>query len=252
MDPRAVAEALRGGRPAGRGAATVLARALGRLQSGYGNAAIGRVLAARVPARASSSRASGPLLQRSLIASGTDADFDRFRALAEPASGFLLRRDGATNAVTATGSMTEPASSPAFQTILTVIMDDRAQNAEVNLGTGQAGVAIGAFPAPADLTGSLVQRIDMDDIDAIESDAPGHGVAFLAHELQENFVAHAEVPVAGVSRFPAAHEQGNIAQSAVIADLAGIGPRIAERVAPGALPGVLNAVVDFETDFLGA
>jgi flagellar motor protein MotB len=250
VDPRALAEMLRSSQPAGRGAATVIARALARLQNGHGNAAVARVLAARRQAQASPRRAPGALLQRALIATGSDADFDRFRAIAEPASGFLLGRDAATSAVTAIGSTTDPATSPAFQSILTTIMDDPSQNAEVNFGTGQAGVVIGAFPTPPDLTGSLVQNIDIDDIDAVETGAPGHGVAFLAHEMQENFVAHAATPVAGVNQFAAAHEQGNIAQSAVIADLAGTGPRVAERVSPGAAAGVLNAVIDFETDFL--
>jgi hypothetical protein len=214
-------------------------RAVAALQAGHGNAVVARALAG----------SSQRLLQRRLIAAGSQADFDSFRALAEPAGGFLLGRDGA-NQVTAIGSMVDPATSPAFAALLTAIMDDPAQDAEVNFGTGQAGVVIGAFPTPNDLTGSRVQNIDMDDIEAIEAGAPGHGVAFLAHEMNENFVAHAAVPAAGVNQFPAAHEQGNVAQSAVIADLAGIGPRIAERVSPGAAAGVLLASVDFETDFL--
>lgn len=213
------------------------ARAVLAMQAGQGNAVVARAIGER-------------RLARRLIASGSDVDFEAFRAHAEPASGMLLGRDPATNQVTAIGSMVDPATSPAFADILTTIMDDPAQDAEVNFGTGQAGVVIGAFPTPADLTGSRVQRIDMDDIDAIESGAPGHGVAFLAHELHENYVAHAAVPAAGVNQFPAAHEQANLAQSAVIADLAGTGPRIAERVTAGATAGVLNAIVDFETDFL--
>ena len=211
------------------------------LQAAVGNAAVTRALG--------KDGASRPSVQRRLIAAGTAADFDSFRAHAETASGVLLGRDPATNQVTAIGSLAIPATSPAFANLLTTIMDDPAQDAEVNFGTGQAGVVIGAFPTPNDFTGSRVQNIDMDDIDAIETGAPGHGVAFLAHELNENFVAHAAVPAAGVNQFPAAHEQGNIAQSAVISDLAGTGPRIAERVSPGGA-GVLNATVDFETDFL--
>ncbi len=212
------------------------ARAVLAMQAGHGNAAVARAIGERK-------------LARRLIASGTDVDFDAFRAHAEPAGGMLLGRDAA-NQVTAIGSMADPATSPSFASILTTIMDDPAQDAEVNFGTGQAGVVIGAFPTPPDLTGSRVQRIDMDDIDAIESGAPGHGVAFLAHELHENYVAHAAVPAAGVNQFPAAHEQATLAQSAVVADLAGTGPRIAERVSAGATAGVLNATVDFETDFL--
>lgn len=248
-DSRAVAEALHGASLAGRGSDTVLGRALARLQSEHGNAAIGRALTSRAPAKPG--RAANLALSRQLIASGTDADFESFRTLAEPASGFLLGRDAATNVVTAVGSRADPATSPAFAGLLTAIMEDPAQNAEVNFGTGQPGVVIGAFPTPADLTGGLVQRVDMDDILAIEAGAPGHGVAFLAHELQENYVAHAAVPVAGVNQFPAAHEQANVAQSAVIADLAGTGPRVAERVAVVPVsPTTLIAVVDFETDFL--
>jgi len=236
IDARAVAAARNGA----RGGDAQVARAVIAMQSGHGNAAVARALSTTPQRR----------LQRRLIAAGTDADFDSFRAHAEPASGMLLGRDPATNQVTAIGSMVDAATSPAFAGILTTIMDDPAQDSEVNFGTGQAGVVIGAFPQPSDFTGSTVQNIDMDDIDAIEAGAPGHGVAFLAHELHENFVAHAAVPAAGVDQFGPAHEQANLAQSAVIADLAGIGPRIAERVSPGAAAGVLVAAVDFETDFL--
>ena len=238
VDARAAVAA----RDGARGGGPALARAVIAMQAGHGNAAVARALA---PSAAPSQRR----IQRRLIAAGSQADFDSFRALAEPASGFLLGRDAA-NQVTAIGSMVDAATSPAFANILTTIMDDPAQDAEANLGTGQAGVVIGAFPNPSDLTGSRVQNIDMDDITAIEAGAPGHGVAFLAHELHENYVAHAAVPVAGTDQFPAAHQQANLAQSAVIADLAGTGPRIAERVSPGAAAGVLTAVVDFETDFL--
>jgi flagellar motor protein MotB len=236
IDARAVAAA----RDGARGGDAQVARAVIAMQAGHGNAAVARALSTAPERR----------LQRRLIAAGTDADFDSFRAHAEPASGMLLGRDPATNQVTAIGSMVDAATSPAFAGILTTIMDDPAQDAEVNFGTGQAGVVIGAFPQPTDMTGSTVQNIDMDDIDAIEAGAPGHGVAFLAHELHENFVAHAAVAAPGVDQFRPAHEQANLAQSAVIADIAGIGPRIAERVSPGAAAGVLIAAVDFETDFL--
>jgi flagellar motor protein MotB len=130
------------------------------------------------------------------------------------------------------------------------MMDHPVQDAEIHFGAGQPNVLIGAFPTPSDMTGSRVQTIDIDDIEAVETGAPGHGVAFLAHEMHENFVAHAAAPAAGVDQFAAAHEQGNIAQGAVASDLAGTGGRVAERVAAGAVAGTLTAVADFETDFL--
>src|SRR6478752_4257838 len=66
------------------------------LQAAVGNAAVTRALG--------KDGASQPSVQRRLIAAGTAADFDSFRAHAEPASGVLLGRDPATNQVTAIGS----------------------------------------------------------------------------------------------------------------------------------------------------
>jgi flagellar motor protein MotB len=124
IDPRAMADVLRGARPAGRGSAAVVARAIERLQGGHGNAAIGRALAA-----------------------------------------------------------------------------------------GESAQALAG--------GSPPQR-----------------------------AAGAEEPTADAGQVPAAPEQDGVDQSAVIADLPGIGARVAERVAAGARADVLYAVVDFETDFL--
>ena len=146
--------------------------------------------------------ATFPMAQRRLIATGSQADVDSFIDLVAPAIGQDLKRDPVTNEIQTIASRILPATSPALQGILTTIMDDKVQNAEVNFGTHQAGVSVGAFPTPSDLTASRVQRIDMDDVLAIEAGAPGNGVAKLAHEITENYQAHASVPVAGLDLFP--------------------------------------------------
>lgn len=232
--------------PRGRGlagAAPQLARALG---SSVGNHALQRALA---PQPRAPSSGSGSLLQRKLVATGSDVT--QFIALVEPAIGLQLTHDPATGEITAVASLAAPGTSPQLESILTMIMDHPTQNAEVNFGRGQHRVGIGAFPDPNDLTGSKVQRIDIDDIENIEAGAPGHGLAQLAHEIAENFAAHAHVPAAGTNLFPDAHRQGTAAESAVAGDLVATGAdKVAARSAPGATADVTTQVRDFTTHFL--
>jgi outer membrane protein OmpA-like peptidoglycan-associated protein len=220
----------------GRGGAAAFAAVARRAGSAYGNQALRRALAP----------AGGRVLARRLIATG---EVDRFRALAEPAAGLLLAHDAATNQVTAVGSLVAPATSPSFATQLTQIMDDPVRDAEVEFGVGQPGVVAGAFPVPSDLTGSRVQRIDIDDIEAMEAGVPGFGVTALAHELAENYEAHAHVPVAGTDLFEGAHSAGIQAENAVISELVAPGGRIAERgfADPS---GALTVAFDYENYYI--
>jgi outer membrane protein OmpA-like peptidoglycan-associated protein len=188
-------------------------------------------------------------LQPKLIASGTDADVNRFITLAEAAMGEHLVRDPATNEITAVASLATPATSPAFSAAMHRIIDDPVQNAEAHFGTGQARVAVGAFPTPSDLTGSTEQRIDIDDVEAIEAGAPGNGLGKLAHELTENYEAHAAAPVAGVDRFGPAHEAGVSAESDVAEDTVGPGRRVADVDTP-VVGNTFTRVQDFENYYL--
>ncbi|MGW5239305.1 eCIS core domain-containing protein [Monashia sp. NPDC004114] len=189
-----------------------------------------------------------PIAQRRLIATGSQADVDSFIDLVAPAIGQDLKRDPLTNEIQAIASRVVPATSPALEGILTTIMNDRVQDAEVNFGTHQVGVSVGAFPTPSDLTGSRVQRIDMDDVLAIEGGAPGNGIAKLAHEISENYHAHAAVPAPGVDLFTDAHEAGLQAESSVAESLVGPGRRVA---AAGLTVGdVETRIHDFENYYL--
>ena len=232
------------GEPAleGRGGDVAVARLAIRLGKAAGNQALAR--------RMTAGPSSRPILARKLIASGSAAHFIRFRNLVEPAIGLELARDSATNEVTAVATLADPATSPALVTILTRIMDDAARNAEVHFGDRQAGVAVGAFPDPTDMTGSREQLIDLDDVEAVEAGAPGNGIAKLAHEIQENYAAHAAAPAAGVDRFEPAHAEGMAAESAVAQDLVGPGNRVASRTSAGATAGESFRNQDFETYFL--
>ena len=206
--------------------------------------------------------AAGPIadapVQTRLIAHGTVADVDRFFAIAQVASGLQLARDPLTDVVTAIGSLVGGPTSPAFEAVLTNIITDPAQDAEAQFGThqvaplpggGVGGVFVGAFPIAA----PTIQIIDMDDVEAVEAGASGRGVAFLAHELQENFTAHALPP--GPGSFGAAHAAGNVAEQAVSRDLVGPGNELLEYLAPN--PGGTSFIEDYETffvvvDFAGA
>lgn len=189
------------------------------------------------------------LLQPRLIATGTDADIQRFMALAEAAMGEQLQHDATTNEITAVASLATPATSPVFAAAMHRIMDDPTQDAEAHFGTAQVGVAVGAFPIPSDMTGSTEQQIDMDDVEAIEAGAPGNGLGKLAHELTENYQAHAAAAVAGVDRFAAAHQAGVSAESDVAEDTVGPGRRVADVDTPF-VGNTFTRVQDFENYYL--
>ena len=191
-------------------------------------------------------------VQRRLVAHGSDADILRLFAIAEPASGVTLSRDPVTHVVTAIASSAAGPTSPAFAAVLTAIINDLAQNAEAQFGThqvapltggGVGGVFVGAFP----LAAPTVQVIDLDDLEAVETGAPGRGVALLAHELQENFAAHGLPP--GMASFNAAHTAGNVAEQAVAADLVGPGTELLEYLAANAAGGT-SFIEDYWTYFV--
>jgi outer membrane protein OmpA-like peptidoglycan-associated protein len=197
-------------------------------------------------------------VQRRLLATeSTPGGIGRFRAMAEPASGLRLLWDPGSHAVNPVGSGPAPATSPAFEHHLTTIMSDPAQDAEVTFGEhqsgpgagGPTGVLGGLFPQPTDLTGSRVQLIDMDDLEAMERGAPGQGVASLAHELVENYSAHAFVPTPGVDRFPLAHQVASEAESDVAEDLVGPGRFVAQAISVLS-PTHVIAAKDFENYYV--
>lgn len=188
-------------------------------------------------------------MQPRLIASGSDADILRFITLAEAAMGEDLEHDPVTGEITAIASLATPPTSPAFATAMHRIIDDPAQDAEAHFGVGQPRVAVGAFPQPSDMTGATEQLIDMDDVEAIETGAPGNGLGKLAHELTENYTAHAAAPLAGVDQFSAAHDAGLSAESDVAEDTVGPGRRVANVDTP-AVGNTFTRVQDFENYYL--
>jgi outer membrane protein OmpA-like peptidoglycan-associated protein len=193
--------------------------------------------------------AGSPRLQRRLLLTGTPADIIDFITMCETASGLVLAHDPVTNEVTAIASSATPATSPTFEAELTRIMDDPVQDAEINVGTDQPGVDIGAFPVPRDLTGSTVQNVDMDDINAMEAGAPGIGVADLLHEIVENYEAHASAPVLGVDLFPPAHEAGLAAEAGVATDIVGSGRRVAQADMPLG-PNITRIAEDYDAYYV--
>lgn len=166
-----------------------------------------------------SPRGTGSTIHRRLIVLGAQADIDSFIALVEPACGLELKHDAVTNQIAAIEERVDPATSPALRFTLATIMGNRTQHAEIYVGRGQPGVTIGQFPEPQDLSAGTIQRIDIDDITAIEARAPGSGVAALAHEINENYQAHSVPVVAGSSRFGTSHEEGVAIESLVLRDL---------------------------------
>lgn len=187
-------------------------------------------------------------LQPRLIASGSAADIERFITMAEAAMGEDLQHDPVSGEITAVAT-TGPALSPVFAATLHRILDDPVQDAEAHFGTAQPRVAVGAFPQPPDMTGATEQLIDMDDVEAIESGAPGNGLGKLAHELTENYTAHGVAAVAGTNRFGPAHAAGLSAESDVAEDTVGPGRRVAGVDTP-AVGNTFTRIQDFETYYL--
>jgi outer membrane protein OmpA-like peptidoglycan-associated protein len=234
---------------------------------GFGNAAHERTadeVAARVvrgegatdllPENAPQRGESTPAVQRRLLATETTPGaFDRFRALAEAASGALLAWDPATHLVTQVGSVGAPLSDT-FALNLDTIITDTTDDAEVNFGDHQAtagggGVYVGQFPVPTDMSGSQVQLIDMDDIESIEATTPGFGVAFLAHELWENYEGHRHAATnPGADAYPDAHSDAIEVEGQVLGDVFGPGRRVANASMP--TPTGSTIAYDFENYYL--
>ena len=190
-----------------------------------------------------------PLVQRRLVAFGTLADVNALLGLIGPRAGLTLQLNVANNQVRIAAVLPAAPPSPALRAQLTGIINHATQHAEVIIARGQPQVQVGAFPQPSDLTVTRVQQIDIDDILKIEGGAAGNGVAKAAHEIQENFVAHAAVPTAGTDLFAAAHQAAIATESAVTAELVGPGRRVAD-VSVNVGPGRTRTIQDFENYYL--
>jgi outer membrane protein OmpA-like peptidoglycan-associated protein len=196
---------------------------------------------------------AGSGIQRRLLVTGQQEHVDTLIALLEPATGLALLHIPDTLEITVIGEQVDPASSPALRDMLTTVIDDPVQDAEVHVGRGQHSVTLGAFPLPKDFTGDRVQEIDIGDVLAIEAGAPGSGVAKLAHEIVENYHAHGLPSVPGTSRFEESHEEGVAVENRVAEELVGPGERVAEVTVPGSTADsteVVTRVQDFEEYYL--
>jgi len=170
-----------------------------------------------------------PALQRRLLMDGAAPDVDGLLNIIRPPSGLLLRRNLPSAEIDFTGATPGPPTSNSLSRLLQRVIGSRNQDAEIHVGQGQARVFVGLFPDPGDLTGSKVQRVDLDDVRALEAGAPGNGVAAVAHEIEENFQAHGAAVVPGVDRFDAAHDRAIETESDVSEELVGPGRRVARQ-----------------------
>ncbi len=194
-------------------------------------------------------RITAPRIQRRLVTFGTLTDVNALLGLIGPRAGLTLNLNVANNQVQIAAVLPGAPPSAALRTQLTAIINNAKQHAEVIIARGQPLVSVGAFPQPSDMTVTRVQQIDIDDILAIEAGAPGNGVAKAAHEIQENFQAHGVTPVAGIDRFPRAHQRGVAAESDVAEQLVGPGRRDGGVSVP--LPGGITVIIqDFENYYL--
>jgi hypothetical protein len=190
------------------------------------------------------------MIQRRLLVTGDKADVKAMLELLEPASGFSLKQDPKTNAVSVTGSVLKPPSF-VLAAELATIMDDPKQDAEIHLGRTQQGVHVGAFPASPD---KAVQEIRIDHVLALEKGAPGSGVAKLAHEIVENYEAHALKDSNWIVAFSTAHENAIKTENLIEGELGHPGSRrntFSVVIDPGkGKPSFLRGIEDRENYFL--
>ncbi|HJR75341.1 MAG TPA: DUF4157 domain-containing protein [Nitrospiraceae bacterium] len=154
------------------------------------------------------------LIQRRLIATGDKADVKVMLRLLESASGLILKH-GAKKEISITGLADKHPSFELANRLWTII-DDPKQDAEIHLGRKQPNVLFGAFPP--DLT-KPVQEIRIDHILALEKGAPGSGVAKLAHEIVENYEAHALTGYNWSVALGASHEKAEMTEDLIEGEL---------------------------------
>jgi hypothetical protein len=176
----------------GRGGGTILAALARRAQAGAGNRALARRL-----------RLSGSAV-------------DAFKKLVEPVAAVDISGDDpATVAPYDAGAP----QSGTLKSILLTASTDPDNDAKIELGRNLAGVMIGKF--------GDTQRIDMNDVEALEKGSPGTGFSKLAHEIAENYESHKH-PDEG---FSGAHRHGGIANENVVLSEMGVGgDRHSERL----------------------
>jgi hypothetical protein len=183
-----------------------------------------------------------------LLMTGTPSDVNALLALLGGPAGLALTWDPATHVVTATPVPVAP-RSPSIRTDLLTIIGNTTQNAEVHAGQGQTNVLVGAFPTPDDLTGDREQHIDVDDLQAIETGAPGNAAVVAIHEIHENYEAHSAPPVAGARRFTPAHAASMGVESAASSELVQPGSRRVGDITSAAQTTVSPGVTAYQQLF---
>ena len=197
-------------------------------------------------------RRRAPALQRRLLADGSEDDIDGLLAILAGASGLQLTRNPLSTEIDIAGGAPGAPTSPALAALLMRIVNDQDQDAEIHVGQAQPRVLGGAFPVPHDLTGGMVQRIDLDDIRALDAGNPGFGAAALAHEIEENYQAHGASVRPGVDRYEAAHRQAIRSEGDVAEETVGPGRRVARAEVgdDSTTPNRITYSVDYETYYL--
>jgi outer membrane protein OmpA-like peptidoglycan-associated protein len=215
------------------------AKAVLALQRTAGNQAVARALQQRPRERK---------VARLLKATG---DVKRFRALVEPAIGQELIAPY-NGAIRLGPKLATPALSMSLAEQLTGIIKDGSNNAEVEFGSHQTGIVGGDYDKNKVPVWPPTQRIDLDDIEALEAGQPGYGLAVLAHEITENYAAHLKRRGDGVPN-DRPHQAGIAAENDVMRDLVGPGERVAERNTADSRAGsatVSATVIDFELYYM--
>jgi len=187
--------------------------------------------------------------RRLLVTADKKADIKALFDLLEPASGFTLKHDPKTKEVSIVAARLKPASF-VLATRLAEIIDDPNRDAELNLGRNQPGVSFGKFPE----SGPLIQEINIAGLESLEAKAPGSGVAFITHEIVENYHAHTPALQQFSRTGPGgilsqSHEEALMAESLVAGELVGPGARVARAVADMG-KNVVWFVDDYEQYFL--
>jgi outer membrane protein OmpA-like peptidoglycan-associated protein len=206
-------------------------------QRSAGNYAVARTLAHATP--------SGRTVARRLkVQSDDQRNAMRFCQLVMPAIGkqLVIPNVRQLAALKDGGTLDTPPTSPSMADQVTGVMNDSEDDAKLLLGVNQTGVLIGEAALGYE---PMTTAVDMDDIDALEADQPGFGVAALAHEITESYAANQILNDDAKGSLGSAHEAGEAAGSQVISELIAPGERIADRHTKPNDRGVSRSAFDY-------
>jgi outer membrane protein OmpA-like peptidoglycan-associated protein len=211
---------------------------------------LGRGLLAHELTHVVQQRSRAPGIQGRLLLTGGQPDIEALLNLMGDGAGLVLDWDSTSTEVSVIGQSANPATSPLFAGRLQSIINS-STDVRLSVGRSQPDVLGGQFPPNLNAS-HRVQKIDLEDMENLEANLPGYGLAAVAHEMEENLQAQAirTVILGNTSQFRQAHKQAFAAESDVMQDVYGGGRLVAEAREVAASGAASTIARDFETHYV--